>query len=684
MTLTLESSRNLVVVCLEDHPKAIIMLRLARQRAEERGLKWRAVFIETPAHLRAEDAPHQRMLKLLTLAEQMGGETSHLEAETLERGLETLLEKESDRIALVIIGSVEMEGGFKHWRALNWMHMVRLASQYTQVEIVPLAGQQYRRSLRDIFHLRSLKPIYFLYALLAVGVACLGALALEQVLPPALFRINAQNIALLFMIACAFVAGRYGLLPGLIASVGSFLTFNYYFTVPYYAFKLNTVTDILNMALFLSAALLISVFTSQTRGYAQKAAKRELSTKALFTLYRVAMDASSREQALEKLQRKIERMLEMDVAFFMPPVLSPSQIEPAFPPGLTLSEADRKALEVCWREMKTTGAASPFNPDTAWRFEPMISPAGEMGVIGVRPGTKSQLDAWSGRLLTAIADQTASVLDHIELERSTAETHIREEREKLRSMLLSSVSHDFKTPLAGIIGALSVYRSLGERLSVQKREELIEAAIEEAQRLDSFITNILDMTRLESGNIRFNKDWYSLRSMVENVVKRLRYRCRQHQLVVQPLPNGIEVFMDTMMTEQVLQNLLDNACKYTPRGSRIEIACTVVAGKGVLCEVRDHGPGLPAEKADRVFDKYERLQKKDTQVAGTGLGLAISKAIMEAQGGTITATNHSEGGAQFTLCLPQWRKVESTKNGKIGTLTVGAMNATYEQTHRRY
>jgi two-component system sensor histidine kinase KdpD len=661
------SSGNLVVACIEDHPKAIMLLRTAKKRAQEKGIKWRAVFVETPAHLRQhDDGPHERTLRLLTMAEQMGGETAHMEAESLEKGLEHLLEREGSRIALIVLGSVEIEGRFKGFRTLSWMHMVRLASEYTQVEIVPLSGQFYRKTISERLYLRAIKPLHIVYALAAVGVSYLAALALQAILPPALFRINDHNVTLLFMISCAFVAGRFGLLPGLVASVASFLTVNYYFIVPYHALKLNSVTDMLNMVLYLWAALLISLFTSQTRDYAQKIAKRELSTQALFTLYRVAANSFTREQALEKLQRKLERMLEVNVAFFLPHELEGKRVDPAYPADLKLEDADRKALDVCWADMKTTGMASPFNPGTSWRFEPLISPAGEIGVLGIKPRSRTRMDAWFGRLLTAIADQTATVLEHIDLERSMSETRISEEREKLRSMLLSSVSHDFKTPLAGIIGALSVHRSLGEKLPQAKREELIDAAVEEAQRLDSFITNILDMTRLESGTIQFKKDWQSIHDMVDSVTRRLKHRLRQHQLVVHPFPQDIEAHIDIMMTEQVLQNVLDNACKYTQPGTLVEVSCSVSKDKGVLCEIRDHGPGLPAEKIDRVFDKYARLQKKDSQVAGTGLGLAISKTVMEAQGGLISATNHAGGGAMFTLTFPEWRRAETEQATKGG------------------
>ncbi len=657
MTVGTQPHNKLIVVYIEDHLKTILLLRAARRRAQEKQCSWRAIYIETPSTAPlAGDTSRERMLRFLTLAAQMGGETDHIEAENTSKGLNAFLEKEKSRLELFIIGSVQTEGREYWLRTPPWVKIARIASNYAQVEIIPLTGQPYTRNLIERLNIQSIRPEYGVYALLAVGIASVCVLALQWLLPPALFRINDQNVGLVFMIACAFVAGRYGLMPGLISSLASFLTVNYFFTLPYYELKINTVTDALNMALFLSAALLISLFTSRARSYAHKAATRERSTQALFTLYRTTSEAHSREEALQTLQQRLEDMLDMHVAFFLPSILYANQVEPAYPLDLDLNEQDKIALQTCWNEFKTTGIGSSFSSNAAWRFEPMVAATGEVGILGVRPKGRTRLDPWFGRLLAAIADQTAAVLQHIGLERSMEETRLREEREKLRSMLLSSVSHDFKTPLAGIIGALSVYRSLGHQLSQQKRTELIETAIEEAQRLDNFITNILDMTRLESGNIQFRKEWHSMEDMLENVTRRMQPRCKQHKLAVHPCPANIEVCMDVLMTEQVIQNLLDNACKYTPQGTRIDISCRVDATKGLLCELRDHGPGIPSEKLNSIFDKYTRLKKRDSQIAGTGLGLAIARSVMEAQGGWITATNHPEGGALFTLCLPQWRR----------------------------
>jgi two-component system, OmpR family, sensor histidine kinase KdpD len=650
--------RNLVIAYLQDHPRAIRVLRTAQQRAHALGGKWCAVYIETPQTLAADDGGQERMLHLLTLAEQMGGEKTHIPAQTLEAGVTSLLEAQKSRLALFVLGSIEPALRLTALRRKPWQKIQHIAASYGPVEIVPLAAPNYHKSLSDTLNIRRIRPLSILYALPAVGVAAGCAFMLQWLLPPALFRINIQNVGLLFMIACAFVAGRYGLFPGLVASIASFFTVNYFFTDPYYNLELLSITDIINMMLFLSAAVLISVFTSRNRLYAENAARRERSAQALFALYRLASTATSRDQVLEKLQRKLSRMLEMDVAFFLPPALNPKAIMPASPADLMLEAPDWAALDTCWKEIKTTGLAAPFNPGSRWRFEPMVAPDGEVGVIGVRPKKHTAIDAWFGHLLTAIADQTAAVIGRIELEQSMEMTRIREEREKLRSMLLSSVSHDLKTPLAGIIGALGVFKSLKTRLTQARLDELLDTALEEAMRLDSFITNILDMTRLESGEIEMKPRWQDVPSFLQNVTRSLQHRLKKRQLVVQKPPGEIEVYMDGMMTEQVVQNLLDNACKYTPAGTRIEVGCNADPLNGFSLSVRDFGPGIPIDKLEIIFDKYARLQKKDSQAAGTGLGLAICRAVMNAQGGSVTAQNHPDGGAVFTLHLPQWRKME--------------------------
>lgn len=673
-----ERGRDLVLTFVEDHPKAILLLLAAYKRAQEINGRWRVVFIETPDHHKSSyEQWNEHRLRLLTRAKQMGAETQHIEALSLTQGLTQLLSQETGHIAHVILGKIEAEDRLSRWRKAPWLKLVDLASAHAKVEIVPLTGQ-FRQPLKDrIMHwLHEIEIRHIVYAIIGVAVPATITFLLQTSLPPALFRINEQNISILFIIACAFIAGRYGIVPGLVMAIAGFLVDNYYFTVPYEHFKLDSITDLFSMGLFLTAALVISLFTSHMREYTKRITKREMRTEMLFMLYRLTSEAFTRQQAIETLQQNLERMLNVDIAFFMPTALNPRQLEVASPAGLELTESDRNALTISWQDMKSTGAASPYNPGTLWRFEPMISTNGEVGVLGVRPRRTGQLDAWFGRMLTATADQTAAILAHIELERSMEETRISEEREKLRVMLLSSVSHDLKTPLASIIGALSAYQTLGAKLKPEKHIELIEGSLEEARRLDSFITNILDMTRLETGNIKFRQEWCSLKPFMDDISKRMQHRLKQRPLHVQTPAMPVEAFMDTIMTGQVLQNLIDNACKYTPTGSAIDVTW-VADSNGLLCHVRDYGDGIPENQFTHIFDKFARLHKKDSQTAGTGLGLAIARTVMESQGGWITVSNHPDGGAVFTLCLPRWKHSEPIAEEEMH-------HVTDEQAYRRH
>ena len=228
-------------------------------------------------------------------------------------------------------------------------------------------------------------------------------------------------------------------------------------------------------------------------------------------------------------------------------------------------------------------------------------------------------------------------------------------------MLLSSVSHDLKTPLASIIGSLSVHQNMFAALPEEQRQELLANALDEAYRLDSFITNILDMTRLESKQVKFRKEWIPPQDILRHVEKRMKERLRFHKLNIHyDTMMNVELCADVMMTEQVIQNLLDNAGKYTPFGTAIDVTLEQ-AGPDLVIRIRDYGPGIPDDSIEKIFDKYTRLKKRDAKIAGTGLGLAIARTIMHEQCGDIIVANHPDGGAIFNVIVRNWRKKEDNK-----------------------
>jgi two-component system sensor histidine kinase KdpD len=346
----------------------------------------------------------------------------------------------------------------------------------------------------------------------------------------------------------------------------------------------------------------------------------------------------------------------------MPSLVTPTRLQAVWPESPTLDAQDTEILNRGWEELQSGHDVELHNPETGWRFEPLTSANGELGMLALRVPSSEATDIHFDQYLHMIAELVASILEKMESTDIKEESRVRDEREKLRTSLLSSVSHDLKTPLAAILGSLSVHRSMYDRLPESQRRELTDAALTEAQRLDSFITNILDLAKIESGAVKFKRQWQSPDDLVNRVKKRLRLRLEHHTLQVHSSASDLEVELDPVVSEQALLNVLDNAIKYTPAGSAIEVRLETTDEYFKL-HVRDHGKGIPPDDRERIFDKYTRLQRQDHQVAGTGLGLAVARAAMRGQGGDIVVNEHAEGGAIFTLCWPQWRVVRANSGG---------------------
>lgn len=655
--IALSKTPQRILVILEPHPDIARLFRAAKRRAQQHAMEWEVLMIETPKMYRGLDAhDRENLLNATTLAEQMGAIVSKRHAGTLMKGIQdALIDRADERIPVhsIIVADVKRK---LHWLGFGRRALVKqmkaALSPDIQVVAIPIGAERMRtRWLANILRVNA-KEI--LISLLTVAFAT-GAIEVINHLAPEVIGPHNRNKSLVYMIACAFAAGRYGLLAGIVASVASFLTLNLIYVTPYMRLEFMDRTSAVNMALFLLAAVILSLLGSRDYGNRLSLAKRVERLQSLLKVHRTALTKNRPEEAILALNDELKSLFGGDIVFFLPSIIDEYKLETLFHEELLLNEGEQKALQVCWEEGKTTGIGAPYHPPgCSWRFEPLTTAKDEVGVLGLRIVGNKELDADFGQLLSGIADQVALILERLQLRQSAEETKIQAEREKLRAMLLSSVSHDLKTPLASIIGSLSVYRSMGQKLSEEHRLTLINTALDEAQRLDSFITNILDMTRIESGQVELKEEWVRPDDWIQEVRRRLREQLRNHELVIHTPGTRAEVAMDAMMTGQVLQNLLDNAAKYNHPGTRIELTWSADKS-GFTLSVRDHGIGIPEEQLDKVFDKYARIKRQDRQVAGTGLGLAIAKAIMQAQNGTITASNHPEGGAVFSIFLPKTR-----------------------------
>lgn len=641
-----------VLVVVEPHPEGGRLLRLAKRKAQSTGAKWEAVFVETKFMqrvLREEEREH--FLQLMALAEQMGATVSYKRVKDVTQAVsETVDTKKQKRkhFSEVIVGISKKP---HRWSLKPPLEKRLRAILKPECKLVVAPLEKTSTSSPALAYLRvNLQEIFI--SLLVVVSATAVIEFIDYVWPAALTSQH-RNKAIIYMAACALASLRYGLLAGTVAAVASFLALSLY-VAPYFSIAINDPSDIASLILFLLAAVIIAFVSNSEYRKRESCECRTERLQSLLRVHRVTLSENTLESAIQTLDTELKKLLGTDMAFFLPSLLQPGRVDSLFRTDLSLSPAELKALEVCWQENKATGVGAPYNPGCKWRFEPMLTAEREIGVLGVRISRSVHLDVAFTHLLASIADQTALILERLETKLLAEESQLQTEREKLRAMILSSVSHDLKTPLASIIGSLSVYRSMKESLPEDQRTTLINTAIEEAQRLDSFITNILDMTRIESGQITLKKEWIKPEEWIKATKKRLHERLATHPITVVSSEGCIEVLMDGLMTGQVLQNLLDNAVKYTPASTPIKIILSANK-EGFTCTIHDGGEGIPEDQLEKVFDKYARLKRQDSQVAGTGLGLAIAKAILQAQDGDITASNHPEGGAVFTLTLPTWR-----------------------------
>jgi two-component system sensor histidine kinase KdpD len=308
------------------------------------------------------------------------------------------------------------------------------------------------------------------------------------------------------------------------------------------------------------------------------------------------------------------------------------------------------AARWCWEHNHPTGRGSDTLPGGKWLFLPLRTGSGTVGVIGIERDAQLTPDEHS--LLDALADQVAVAIERISLARGLAEARVLAETERLRAALLTSISHDLRTPLASIIGTVSSLRSFADKYDAADRDELLATLEGEAERLNRFVGNLLDMTRLESGAIELKLDLTDIGEIIGAALERAGAILAAHRVEVTIASDLPMLRLDPILFEQVLFNLLDNAAKYSPPGSRIDLRARK-EGDVVALEVLDEGPGIPPADLERIFDKFYRVQAQDRRRAGTGLGLAICRGFIEAQGGRIEAHNRRDrSGAILTLRIP--------------------------------
>jgi two-component system sensor histidine kinase KdpD len=634
-----------VLVCVDPGPDAANTVRAAKRTAQNLDAELIALYVETERHALLSEAEQSRLAEALRLADQLGAEVVHVPGRSVVE--EILAFARSRNVTRVVVGKSRRSRWFELRHGSVVDELVRSGSGLA-VEVAP-SGEKTEPGKIDWTLGAPLTPGPYLEGALTTAAATGAGVAINA-------YIDLPNISLVYVVPVLVAAARHGLVPSLWVSGLSVLSFNFFFLPPLYEFTITDPANVVALFFFMFVAVAASALGTRTRAQAE-AARREARTNAeLYAFSRKIAGVIDLDDLLWIVVTHLARLMNAEVAILMPEKSAAETgklvLRAAFPPDSEFTDADLAAARWSWEQERPTGRGTDTLPGGRWLFMPIRTSRSSIAVIGVLSKDEAEMSSAARRLLEAVGNQTAVAIERVALAADIDEAKLREERERLRSAMLTSVSHDLRTPLASILGALSSLKTYRERYDAATREDLLNTAMSEAERLDRFVGNLLDMTRLDAGVIVPKREAVDVGDLVSTTLRRAQPLLKGHVVVSKVQADLPTLSLDFVLAEQALFNILDNASKYSPAGGRIEIEGRQ-ADSWVEIVVRDEGPGINPAAFGRLFDKFYRADDGDRRRAGTGLGLAIAKGFVEVQGGTIAARNRSDrSGAEFVVSYP--------------------------------
>jgi two-component system sensor histidine kinase KdpD len=635
-----------VLVCVSEAPSTAGLIRYAKRLADRLQVPWTAIYVETARTQRLTDVERDRIADHLRLVERLGASTITLPGRSIAD--EVVAYAAENNITQIVIGKSNRSRWFEIMHGSVVHELVRKTGQISvhvisaeDSEPVPAKSVQTRPRPEP----PRIEP--YLGSAGAVAIALGIGLLVKHF-------IAVQSVSLVFLTAVLTSAITWGLLPSLFAAIASMLAYNFFFLPPLYTLTVADPENVIALFFFLVVAVIVSNLTARTRSQILATRSRAKTTAELYAFSRKVAGIGALDDLLWATAYQVSSMLNVRTVLLMP-VKDREGLEVAsgYPPEDQLDDSDMAAARWTWEHNRSAGRGADTLPGGKRLFLPLRTGSGPVGVIGIDRDTPGPLlTPDERRLLDALADQAAVAIERISLARGLAEARVLAETERLRAALLTSISHDLRTPLASILGAVSTLRSFPQRYSASERDELLATLQEEAERLNRFVSNLLDMTRLESGAVELKLELIDVAEIVGSALQRAGNVLAGHHVEVELDSHLPMLRIDAVLFEQVLFNLLDNAAKYSPSGSRIDVRASR-DGELIEIEVVDEGPGIPPADLERIFDKFYRVQAQDRRRAGTGLGLAICRGFVEALGGSIVARNRRDrSGAVLTIRMP--------------------------------
>lgn len=627
-----------LLVCISPSPLAEKLVRNTRRLADELNAEWFAVYVEVASKPENNPANRERIGRTLQLAEELGARTRTLAGRSIHEAVLKYARKHN--VTKLVIGKPLKPRWQEMWNG-SIVDQLIYASGNIDVYVVSAEVDAKKNLVPENWQPHSPLGRYLL-SLALVAISTLLSLFVRGTLEPA-------NLVMLYLASVVISAVFLGRGPSLLTAVTSVFAFDFFLVPPYFTFAVSDTQYIVTFIVLFIVSLVISSLTARVREQAESAILREKQTSALYNLGRDLTSATDLKHITEIIIAHISNAFDRDAAIFLP--VNQQIFTFASSPNYEPDENELAVAAWAFEHDESAGRGTDTLPAASLRCMPLKTANNIIGVLGIRPKDLNNLLTPEQRqMLAAFTNQAALAIERASLVDQARQAELLQATEKLQTALLNSISHDLRTPLVSITGALTSLDEQSDSLNDEYRKSLIVTAREEAERLNRLVGNLLSMTRIESGAIKLHNEPGDIQDVVGTALEQLGKRVGSHPIKVN-IPDDFPLIpMDFTLVVQVVVNLLENAIKYSPSDSLIEVSAVVDNEKARL-QIADRGVGIPSDDLSRIFDKFYRVQRPEN-VNGTGLGLSISKGIVEAHHGTIYARRRDGGGTIVNVEMP--------------------------------
>jgi len=614
------------------------LIRWTRRMAYNLEASWLAVYVDTARQLNPSEK--DGLARNLAMARKLGAEVVIASGENIATALIDLARQRN--ITQIVIGKPLRS----RWDEFLTGSLVdRVIRSSGSIDVYVVTGDEPAQP-GQTSQARLVLQTHSNWRHYAYSLAIVTAISLVDYF--ALAGIGYQAIGLIELFAVLLIAVLLGRGPALLAATLSALSWNYFFIEPRFTFAIYRTQDVILFFLYFGIAAVAGTLTARLREQEKRARTNAERTMALYTLTHELAQALNMDDILKTALSQMSIIFDADIAIIL---AQEGKLNPAAHPLSTLQLNEKEYSVAAWvfENGKPAGRFTDTLPMATAYYTPLLTPNRTVGVVGLTPHQVSRFSAEQEILLETFIGQVALMIERELLDEAADQAAMLRKSENLYNTLLNSISHEMRTPIATISGAASGLETEQIRLNPESRSVLVQDIRDSAERLNRLVENLLDMSRLESGRLQLRMEWCDAAEVIGVAVKQMEKRLAKRSLLIQHDPLTPLVQMDFVLIEQVLLNLLDNACLYTPAGTPIEIETRLQSGR-LEITLTDHGPGVPEDALEQIFEKFYRIPNSPT--GGTGLGLSVCRGIVKAHGGQLSAKNIPGAGARFSILLP--------------------------------